>query len=542
MARTPTRARAGKRRPLSPPQPASWTIPAVVFCVMYAGLLLVIPSRLVVAQIGAPGTPANLFGICGLILWLLMTVGGFNRQGMTPMRVSFGLFALAVGTSYVAGHLAGWFQPADIHQRTDRLWRWVSVSQLNEAIVSASDRGLLALAGGAGILLLTAEGMRSWRDLELLTTWIVRFAGIVAALGVLQYFTGVNVAAYLQVPGLSPLTELMTFSRSELNRVISTAGHPIELGVIMAALLPLALHHSIFTRKASAWAPTILISVVVLMSVSRSAILVAAGAMIVMLLGWPNRWRIRFLVMMPFAAVAARLAFPGLLGTIRALFVHLDDDPSIDGRTADYDFVFRAFQEAPLFGRGYFTWVPMYFRTLDNQFLVLLLELGLVGSFVFVGLIAIGVYSGFSCRSRTDERGSNLGLAVAAGIFGIAVSFATFDTLAFRQATGIMFLLLGMAGAAWSLARRDQLRRWQELLTRAIDRLAMGATLEHAVRPATAAHPPQQPDLITPPTRARPEDHNGKPDRPAVLTHPDQTLPTTKINYATQPSPRLDSG
>jgi O-antigen ligase len=387
-----------------------------------------------------------------------MTAGGFNRHGVTPMRVALGLFGLTVGVSYIAGHLGGWFQPADVHQRTDRLWRWVPMDQLNEAIISAADRGLLALAGAAGILLLTAEGMRSWRDLELLTTWVVRFAGIVAGLGVLQYFTGLNVAAYLRIPGLSPLTELMTFSRSDLNRVISTAGHPIELGVIMAGLLPIALHHSIFTRKITAWIPTMLIGMVVLMSVSRSAILVAVGAMLIMLLGWPNRWRLRFLFVLPFALVAARAVFPGLLGTIRALFTHLDDDPSIDGRTADYAVVFRAFLDNPLFGQGYFTWVPMYFRTLDNQFLVLLLELGAVGALIFVGLIATGVYSGFSSRKHTTERNGNLGLSAAAGVVGIAVSFVTFDTLAFRQATGVTFLLLGMAGAAWILARRDRLQ------------------------------------------------------------------------------------
>jgi hypothetical protein len=82
-----------------------------------------------------------------------------------------------------------------------------------------------------------------------------------------------------------------------------------------------------------------------------------------------------------------------------------------------------------------------------------------VGAAVFIGLIGVGVYSGFSIRKHTDERNGNLGLAAAAGVAGIAVSFVTFDTLAFRQATGITFLLLGIAGSAWMLTRRERAAR-----------------------------------------------------------------------------------
>lgn len=435
---------------------ASLTVPVVLFIILYTGILLIVPARLAFRPIGAPGTPANLLGIGGLWLWILLTVGGFNQRP-SPIRFSFAIFAGSVGVSYIAGHLVGWYQPANVHQQTDQRWQWVPLDRLTEALVSASDRGLLAFAGAAGVLLLTAEGMRSWRDLELVAAWLVRFAAVVAILGIFQYFTGVNVATYIQIPGFSSLTELITYSRSDLNRVVSTAGHPIEFGVISAALLPIALHYSIFNKRFTSWIPTILIGVVVLMSVSRSAILVSAGAMIVLLLGWPNRWRIRLLLVLPFAAVAARFSLPGLLGTIRALFVNIGDDPSITGRTNDYDVFFRAFVENPLVGRGYFTWVPTYFRTLDNQVLVLLLEIGILGTLALLLLVVSAVYGAFQCRrlSGGDARKGHLGLAVAAALCGLSISFFTFDTLAFRQATGVFFLLLGMAGAAWSLAPQD---------------------------------------------------------------------------------------
>ena len=46
----------------------------------------------------------------------------------------------------------------------------------------------------------------------------------------------------------------------------------------------------------------------------------------------------------------------------------------------------------------------------------------------------------------------HLGLAFAAGLIGLSLSYATFDALGFRQAAGMTFLLLGLAGASWRLA------------------------------------------------------------------------------------------
>ncbi len=160
-------------------------------------------------------------------------------------------------------------------------------------------------------------------------------------------------------------------SRSVVNRVSSTATHPIEFGVTMAALLPLTLHHSLHARgdgrSLRAWIPTVLICAAIPMSVSRSGILVAAVAVLVLFLGWPRGWRLRALIVLPFAAVGMRLLAPGLLGTIGSLFANLDADPSVSGRTDDYAVILGLFAENPIFGRGLFTFVPRYYRILDNQ-------------------------------------------------------------------------------------------------------------------------------------------------------------------------------
>lgn len=432
-------------------------LPAWAFVATYAILLLCIPTRLIVGPVGAPGTPANLLAMVGLLWWTCSTVGGLGQvRGVTPMRVAFALFTVAVLLSYAAGHLDGWSQPADIHQRSDRLWEAADVTQVTAIASSAADRGLLALAGWAGVLLLASEGIRSWDQLEKLVDWVVRGAAIVAAMAVVQYFTGSNIASYLQIPGLVGLIEFGdALSRSELNRVVATSAHPIELGVVMAALLPLALHRALRDpRRLVPWIPVALVGVAALMSVSRSAIVVLGVAFLVLFIGWPMRTRVVMAIVAAPLALALRAALPGLLGTIRSLFTGLSADPSVAGRTDDYPLVFGLIEKNPWHGQGLFTFVPMVYRTIDNQLLVMLLEIGYVGTAAFALLFITSQLAAWAPRRRRlDPQKQQLGYAVSAALLGIVTSFATFDALGFRQVAGLTFLLMGMAGAIHHLTR-----------------------------------------------------------------------------------------
>ena len=70
---------------------------------------------------------------------------------------------------------------------------------------------------------------------------------------------------------------------------------------------------------------------------------------------------------------------PGLLGTLRSLFLHASSDPSVKGRTNDYTVVFQYVGERPWFGRGPGTFLPGRYILLDNQFLGALVATGVVG-------------------------------------------------------------------------------------------------------------------------------------------------------------------
>ena len=70
-------------------------------------------------------------------------------------------------------------------------------------------------------------------------------------LAVLQFFTGVGLGRVFRIPGLQELGSIQAIQdRSTFNRVSATASHPIELGVVLGMLFPLAVHFASAQRAA----------------------------------------------------------------------------------------------------------------------------------------------------------------------------------------------------------------------------------------------------------------------------------------------------
>ena len=424
----------------------------------YFVLLFGLPSKLVVAQIGAAGTPANLWGLFALLWWVCATIGGQNPvKRHSPVRLAIGVLTLAVLVSYAAAMTRGWYAPGNVRQATDEIFDLVppTLAQVRTTMIDAADRGLLSFGAWLGIALVSVDGLRSWADLDRLVRWLTSIAGLVAGLGIVQYFTGLNIASFFKVPGLVANSEFGAVgTRSVLRRVYATANHPIEFGVVMAGIFPLALHRTFHgSRSKAAWLSTIALGLAIPISVSRSAILVVGATILLMAISWPPPWRQRFLMSVPAVVIAMRIALPGVVGTIFSLFKNLGNDPSVSGRTDDYSVALRVYSENPIFGRGLFTFVPRYYRILDNQVLMILLELGAVGLAATALLTIVAFCSARGARRRApDEEHAHLALAISAAIGGVMLSYATFDAWGFPMAAGLSFILFGLSGAAWQIS------------------------------------------------------------------------------------------
>jgi len=154
---------------------------------------------------------------------------------------------------------------------------------------------------------------------------------------------------------------------------------------------------------------------------------------------------------------------PGLLGTIRNLFLYFGSDSSIAYRTADYDVATRFLEEHPFFGRGAGTYLPTFLGgrynptgVFDNQYLKSLVEIGLVGLVIMAAYLLTTAFLGRGVRHRAkDPATRDLGQAFAATSLACAATALTFDAFSFLMFAGLIPLCLGVVGALWAVVRGE---------------------------------------------------------------------------------------
>lgn len=413
---------------------------AVSYLSWYLVPLFAIESRYVVGPLGGAGTPAQVIAVAGLGWWLYFHTARPNPLGwpVQPVRIALLVFFLSYTASFV-----------------------VAMSRPITAVeASGATLGMVGLAGWLGIALLANDGIPDYERFETLLRRLVLAAALLAALGLAQFVFHTTLIRWFTIPGLRtnvPLGDLL--SRSGFTRPSGTALHPIEFGAVLTTILPLAVARaraSVAGQRLWPRVAVFLILIGIVVSGSRSAVLSTIVAVIVMAAVWSPATRLRAALvgvgMIGFVAVA----FPGMSGNMLKLFVGFGDDGSIESRTGSYAIVGQFVERSPWLGRGGSTFLPSY-RILDNQYLLTLIELGLVGLLVLVGLFATAFLCARAARIAADTPArAEISQAIAAGVAAAAVGFATYDGMSFPLGTGVLFLMLGLAGASWRLARRSQ--------------------------------------------------------------------------------------
>lgn len=440
---------------------------AVSLIVIYLVLLLAIPARLVLPGMGGAGRPSVAFGLGLLVWWLLAHLHpDLAPRGRQPTRWLLCAFVLAVLVSYAAALDRG----------------------LLPLEGRSADRYLLVLGSWVGVALVAADGLRDRGDIDRVVRTLVALAVFTSVVGILQ-FRGLDLAPWIRVPGLVYNAELVGLRQRggpAFNRVYGTQQHYIEFGVILAMILPLAVHRAltaIGARRRRGWLAVALIAAAVPFSISRAGFLGLIVGFVVLSSAWPGQLKLKAYLIAALSLVAYRGAVPGVLGTIRSAFLNYEDDPSIINRRADYAAVSSYVSDRPWLGRGPGTFVPEIYRVLDNQFLGTLIEQGALGVVSLATLLTGACVLARAVRVRAaSEPDAHLGQALLATILVAVVASFTFDSLAFPTFSGLLFVLIGLTGAAWRLREAS----------------SAGTVVSGLVRPLHRARPADRPEDLLP--------------------------------------------
>jgi len=405
--------------------------------------LFCIHQRFVIEPLGAAGTPAILLGFGCFVWWLATRVNGSSLGlGYNPVRI--GLFILL--SAMLVAYAAGFARPIVPDE------------------VSNSDRTLLTWLGYSGFLLLCADGVTSLKRLDVLLRRLVWGGAYMSLVALFQFFVHFDLAQLLKPPGLTGLDSAFLdknlLERGDFTRVTGTALHPIEFSVVVAALLPLALHFAFHDKHRGVlarWVPVALMGFGMPLAISRSGFLGLGVAALCFLPAVPTTRRLQAVAVGVGAAGLMTVAVPGLLGTVKGFFLAVDVDTSVSARTKDYLYLNTYFSERPITGRGFGTFLPKLYDVFDNQYLLTAIEAGALG----VAALFLFFFSGLATARVIRKRSTvpatrSLAQALFAGIAAHVVTFATYDALVFPTTGMSLFLIIGAVGALWRLSRQEE--------------------------------------------------------------------------------------
>lgn len=393
--------------------------------------LMLIPANLTIPALGSAGAPALVIGMACLIYWLGTLLSRFASVPGAPqsIRRAMMVFTIVVLVSYVTA----------------------MVRPIEGVEVTSADRGLLLISSWLGVVLLASDGLIGPGRVEAVLRRLVAAGGIVATVGIAQFVTGLALVDTIQIPGLSPNNIVTSFfDRGGFTRTSGTSTHPIEFGVLLAMLLPIALHFALTDTNRSRllrWLPVVAMAVAVPTTISRSSIIAVSVALLIVIPTWSVLQRRISYGVIATGLVAIYVTVPGMLGALTQLFTGISGDGSARSRTDSYALAFDFIERSPLFGRGFSTFLPQY-RILDNQYLGLLIEVGIVGILALLALFFAAFSSAIWVRRRTtDATTRSLAQALIAMVAAGILSFATFDAFGFPQVASLVFLGIGCIGA-----------------------------------------------------------------------------------------------
>ena len=401
--------------------------------------LFLIPQQWVVPGGGAIARPSILLGLFGFGLYML--------SRFVPTMVPPGRNTVAIGlwgytTIVIVSHLLSYNRDLYSHE------------------ITAGQREVVMTVSMMAIGLLVGASIHDRERLETVLRRLVFFGTVVAGTALVQFYLRYDIVAEVRFPGLDLLGGELSRSRqrSGFERATGTTAHAIELGIVMAMILPLAMHFALHEpdrrRAMRYWLAVFMIGATLPATVSRSAVLAIAISMGTLLTVWSQRQMLQSAFLGFVGMAFIYVSSPTLLGSILSLFRGLESDTSITARTDDYAVAFDFISQRPWFGRGAGTWGSDTYLLLDNQMLLSLLEIGWIGVLLLTFMYLRGMFIARAIRFEAqDDTTKHLGQVIFGSLAAGLISNFFVNGLFYQIYVGTCFVLIGAAGALYRMMR-----------------------------------------------------------------------------------------
>ena len=417
---------------------------------VFLGMLFLVPFDRTNLKVQLPfNSKLDRFVIAGMLVALLVRILVVNKEkrGLAPRRMT----AVTASVILFAG-----ISLFSVVVNIDRIFRLGELTLVEKQIAQ--------LLGYVAFYFIVAKTVRPG-EIRAFGKLVLALACVTAFGTLIEARTGINIFYSISSLLLKPIANVAaapTNIHPTIDQGRKVIVGPTDHGLALASLLTIALPFALVTlisgkpstrRRLMYFMGIGAILAASLATGRKTAILAPIAAMAVLVTYNPRllRWTpVALIALVPIIHVAA----PGALGTFGVLSSGANSG-STQGRVQDYGAIAPDIEANVIIGRGYGTLDPdnpRWYRILDNQYLGILVQTGVVGLLGYLGIVIAALISAHGLIKRGGNRAPPI-LAAAAGCAAYGLVSGTYDALSFPQAPYSFFFAAGLIAAAAAVPR-----------------------------------------------------------------------------------------
>jgi hypothetical protein len=232
--------------------------------------------------------------------------------------------------------------------------------------------------------------------------------------------------------------------------VFGPTAHPLEVATMLGMMVPFALVGILDSRERREkllYAGALAVLVAGALATQRKTSVVAPMAGVLVIMAYRPRGLVKQMLPLGIALIfIIQAAAPGVMWS---LYQQLNPSritavESSKDRASDYDGVWPDISSHLMLGRGYQSYEGYKYRILDNEYLALVIGVGVLGLLLYIAILVATMTSAHATIRGPDPRKARYALAASATVAVLATATMLFNVLAFPHVPYLFFFIAGL--------------------------------------------------------------------------------------------------